>query len=110
MQFSSWLYSSFKIDYQPLDKSVLTDYFVPNSEWNIASFDTDRHYYNYSCCPEPYVSLYCHLIIVRKPLYYIMNVIIPTIIIAAIALAGFFCPSSTSGKLDGQGFARTNSV
>lgn len=44
--------------------------------------------------------LYAHLVIRRKPLYYIINLVIPTSIITIVAVTGFFTPSSTSSERD----------
>ncbi len=54
--------------------------------------------FSYNCCTYPYSEIHCHLIIQRKPLYYIVNLIIPAIFISVIATFGFFTPVSSSGE------------
>ncbi|VDM83101.1 unnamed protein product, partial [Strongylus vulgaris] len=51
--------------------------------------------YKYACCAEPWVILQASLVIQRKPLYYIVNLIIPTSIITMVSITGFFTPAST---------------
>lgn len=46
----------------------------------------------------PWVLLEASLIIRRKPLYYIVNLVIPTSVITLVAIAGFFTPASTSNE------------
>ncbi|VDN24769.1 unnamed protein product [Gongylonema pulchrum] len=56
------------------------------------------HQYTYACCPEPWVIIEGSLIIKRKPLYYVVNLIIPTTIITLVAIVGFFTPASTGDE------------
>lgn len=44
----------------------------------------------YACCPNNYTLLEFHLFVQRKPLYYIISLIIPTSIITFISIIGFF--------------------
>lgn len=46
----------------------------------------------------PWVLLEASLVIRRKPLYYIVNLIIPTSVITLVAVTGFFTPASTSNE------------
>lgn len=52
----------------------------------------------YACCPNNYTNLVFMLHIKRKPLFYLVNLIIPTCIITLISIVGFFMPSSASGE------------
>lgn len=72
--------------------------YIPNEEWDILSFTFHRHEYHYACCSEPWAIIEGLLIIRRKPLYYVFNLIIPTVIITLVAMIGFFTPASTSDE------------
>nr|CDP96919.1 BMA-DEG-3, isoform d [Brugia malayi] len=83
------------------------------------------HQYLYACCQDPWVIIEGYLIIRRKPLYYVVNLIIPTTILTLgffnlkilkdaslnvadvsrvqsgkcrMAIVGFFTPASTSDE------------
>lgn len=56
-----------------------------------------RNEVKYSCCPNKYTLLQLTLFLRRKPLFYLVNLIIPTSIITLIAIVGFFTTSSASG-------------
>lgn len=49
-----------------------------------------REEVKYSCCPNKYTLLKLTLYLRRKPLFYLINLIIPTAIITLIAIVGFF--------------------
>ncbi|CAJ0608001.1 unnamed protein product [Cylicocyclus nassatus] len=94
LTISSWTNSKSALDYYA-DPEVNLASFIPNEEWDVKSFKIFRHEYKYACCAEPWVILQASLVIQRKPLYYIVNLIIPTSIITIVSITGFFTPAST---------------
>uniref|UniRef100_A0A915EU81 Protein kinase domain-containing protein n=1 Tax=Ditylenchus dipsaci TaxID=166011 RepID=A0A915EU81_9BILA len=84
------------------------------SSWTHDKSTIDYHYkvkeQLYKCCAEPWVMLYAHLVIRRKPLYYIINLVIPTSIITIVAVTGFFTPSSTSSERDEKLYLGINTL
>ncbi|KAL3097542.1 hypothetical protein niasHS_003990 [Heterodera schachtii] len=95
LTISSWTNSKSALDYYADEKVNLAS-FIPNEEWEVASFRIFRHEYKYACCPEPWVILEASIVLRRKPLYYVINLIIPTSIITLVAITGFFTPASTA--------------
>ncbi|GMS87443.1 hypothetical protein PENTCL1PPCAC_9618, partial [Pristionchus entomophagus] len=73
---------------------------VRNNERVVLSFHFVRREVYYKCCKEPWVMLYAQIVIKRKPLYYIVNLVIPTSIITIVAVTGFFTPTSSSSERD----------
>ena len=71
-----------------------------NDEWEVISFEFVRVEESFKCCAAPWVMLYAHLVIRRKPLYYMINLVIPTSIITIVAVTGFFTPTSSSSERD----------
>lgn len=53
-------------------------------------FPVKRREVKYACCPNNYTLLQLTLYLRRKPLFYLVNLIIPTSIITLIAIVGFF--------------------
>ncbi|KAK6012535.1 hypothetical protein OSTOST_22315, partial [Ostertagia ostertagi] len=76
---SSWTSSKSDIDYAAEFHGVNMDNFIPNEEWVVVSFNIKRIEEKFVCCPEPWVLLEAVLVVRRKPLYYIVNLVIPNI-------------------------------
>uniref|UniRef100_A0A7E4V8Z1 Neurotransmitter-gated ion-channel ligand-binding domain-containing protein n=1 Tax=Panagrellus redivivus TaxID=6233 RepID=A0A7E4V8Z1_PANRE len=95
---SSWTSDKSAIDYEPEFDSVNLENFIPNEEWVVVSFNVKRVEQKFVCCPQPWVLLEATLIVRRKPLYYIVNLVIPTSVITLVAVTGFFTPASTSNE------------
>uniref|UniRef100_A0A8R1HK45 Uncharacterized protein n=1 Tax=Caenorhabditis japonica TaxID=281687 RepID=A0A8R1HK45_CAEJA len=94
--FGSWTFDNTKIDYFAFNKTTAigTANCIENEGWNVLSTNVIRHENKYECCPNNYTLLEFRLTIQRKPLYYIINLIIPTSIITFISIIGFFSTSS----------------
>ncbi|CAJ0608002.1 unnamed protein product [Cylicocyclus nassatus] len=97
MTFSSWTYDQKGIDYFPYSEKIGTSNYLENEGWYILKTKITRNEVKYSCCPNKYTLLQLTLYLRRKPLFYIVNLIIPTSIITLIAIVGFFTTSSASG-------------
>uniref|UniRef100_A0A914CGS4 Uncharacterized protein n=1 Tax=Acrobeloides nanus TaxID=290746 RepID=A0A914CGS4_9BILA len=93
----SWTSDSASLDYYA-DEDVNLQSYISNEEWSVVSFKIYRHEYLYPCCPNPWVVLEASLVIRRKPLFYIFNLIVPTSIITIVAVVGFFTPASTGDE------------
>uniref|UniRef100_A0A915BL59 Neurotransmitter-gated ion-channel transmembrane domain-containing protein n=1 Tax=Parascaris univalens TaxID=6257 RepID=A0A915BL59_PARUN len=52
----------------------------------------------FACCPEPWVLLEASLVVRRKPLYYIVNLVVPATVITVVAVIGFFTPATTNNE------------
>ncbi|WKX93109.1 hypothetical protein Q1695_010832 [Nippostrongylus brasiliensis] len=97
MIFSSWTYDQTGIDYFPASDEISIANYLENEGWEILTTKVSRHEVKYSCCPNEYTLLHLTLYLRRKPLFYLVNLIIPTSIITLIAIVGFFTTSSASG-------------
>jgi len=95
LTISSWTNSKSALDYYA-DENVNLQSYIANEEWDVISFKIYRHEYKYACCPEPWVILEASIVLRRKALYYLVNLIIPTSVITIVAVTGFFTPASTS--------------
>lgn len=95
---SSWTSSKSDINYEAEFANVNLENFIPNEEWVVISFEVRRIESKFVCCPEPWVLLEASLVVRRKPLYYIVNLVIPTSVITMVAVTGFFTAASTSSE------------
>ncbi|KAF8358851.1 acr-5 [Pristionchus pacificus] len=107
---SSWTHDKSSIDYWPKMDEVNLKNMVRNDEWEVLSFNFVRREVYYKCCKEPWVMLYAQLVIKRKPLYYIVNLVIPTSIITIVAVTGFFTPTSSSSERDEKLYLGINTL
>ncbi len=69
--------------------------FLPNEEWDLHNISVIRKetFYNYGMFP----SITYRIDMQRKPFYYILNLIAPSLIIAITAVLGYHMPSTGTG-------------
>lgn len=59
-----------------------------------------RNVVYYSCCPdEPYPDITYMIILRRRPLFYVFNLILPCVLISGLALLSFYMPSDSGEKV-----------
>lgn len=49
----------------------------------------------YSCCSEGYAEINYNMILRRRPLFYVFNMIFPCLLITLVAFLGFYLPPGT---------------
>lgn len=76
----------------------LTNY-VPNGEWELLEARLIRNVVFYSCCPEPFPDLTVTLKIRRKILYYMVNVVLPCVMMSVLTLLVFCLPPESGEKI-----------
>ena len=72
--------------------------YTEHSEWKMHDAYLERNVIHYGCCPEPYPDVTVQLVLKRKPLFYVLNLLLPMIFIGLLTLLAFFLPAE-SGKL-----------
>ncbi|KAK3876955.1 hypothetical protein Pcinc_018292, partial [Petrolisthes cinctipes] len=73
--------------------------YVTNGEWDMIDMIVERNVVFYSCCEAPYPDITYHIILRRRPLFYVFNLILPCVLITGIALMSFYMPSDSGEKV-----------
>ncbi|GMR51807.1 hypothetical protein PMAYCL1PPCAC_22002, partial [Pristionchus mayeri] len=98
MKFGSWTYSGFFTDLRNNTLSLAT--YQPNGEWQLLGLSAKRSIFYYECCPEPYYDVTFTVSMRRRTLYYGFNLVLPSMLISALALLGFTLPPDSGEKLN----------
>ncbi|ELT98376.1 hypothetical protein CAPTEDRAFT_62896, partial [Capitella teleta] len=99
MTWGSWSFDGTKVNL--LNKSSKWDMtaFLENGEWELLDTPLIRHVNNFLCCVEPYPTLEFQMIIKRKSLYYVTNLILPCAFSTICALLVFWLPPESGEKV-----------
>ncbi|KAK3788274.1 hypothetical protein RRG08_027008 [Elysia crispata] len=100
LDFSSWSYDLEGMNLILLggQDGDLSNY-KNSTEWELVGFLQERKEENFSCCEVPYPFIKNHILIKRRPLFYVFNMIFPCVLITLVALLGFYMPSDTGEKI-----------
>ena len=100
MQFGSWTYNGLEIDIQ-LHQSfgMDTEKFSLNGEWHLVGAPGRRDVTLYNCCPVPYPTVTFTIIIRRRAMFYLYNLVIPCAMIALLSLCSFYLPPDSGERV-----------
>ncbi|KAK7115633.1 hypothetical protein V1264_001467 [Littorina saxatilis] len=99
LQFGSWAHHGFEINLTNRSAAGDIGSFVVNSEFDITSMPLERHVITYGCCPEPYPDVTFYVNLKRKPMFYVLNLLFPCIIITSMSVLGFLLPPESGEKI-----------
>ncbi|XP_038059337.1 neuronal acetylcholine receptor subunit alpha-10-like isoform X2 [Patiria miniata] len=99
--FASWVYTIVDID---LLKDVETEqnlsaYFVPNGVWELTQVLVTREEVIYPCCPDAFPMITFSLYLARRPLHYIISILLPAVLLAIISLSIYVLPPDSGEKI-----------
>ena len=101
LKIGSWRYSGLDIDLRLHEstKGINLKNLEANSVWELKSVTTVRNLVKYTCCPEPYYDLTYTFEFRRKPLYYVMTIIYPSILLSLLFSISFLFPADSGERV-----------
>jgi len=88
-----------QVDVVNRSASVDLDNYVFNGEWELLTIGVRRNEIVYACCVEPYPDVTFTIVIRRRTLYYLFNVIFPCLWLTVLSLVGFWLPPDSGEKI-----------
>ena len=99
MIFASWTFDGYLLDIDVNSNEGDVTNYIKNGEWHLVKLQAMKYLRRYSCCEEPYPEIYYKLIIRRRPLFYVFNMVFPCLLITLVAFLGFYLPPGSSEKV-----------
>ena len=72
--------------------------FVTNTGWQILSTTAKRITEKYPCCVNPFSQLHYTMILKRKPVLQIFQIVMPCMLLYSLTLTSFWLPQDSPGK------------
>ncbi|KAK7486197.1 hypothetical protein BaRGS_00022520 [Batillaria attramentaria] len=100
LQFSSWTYDAYALNLLIMgdEQGDLSNY-MNSTEWHLIAYRQERQVVYFSCCEEPYIFIKNYIMMRRRPLFYVFNMVVPCLLITLVALLGFYMPSDSGEKI-----------
>ncbi|KAG9509157.1 Acetylcholine receptor subunit beta-like 2, partial [Fragariocoptes setiger] len=105
MRFGSWTYAGDEVEIQHKENKTRVPVgidlseFYKNVEWDIIEVPAQYNEQFYDCCTEPYPDITFKITIRRKILFYMVNLILPTGVMAFMTVFVFYLPSKSDEKV-----------
>ncbi|XP_021452871.1 acetylcholine receptor subunit alpha isoform X1 [Oncorhynchus mykiss] len=100
MKLGTWTYDGNLVVVNPdSDRPDLSN-FMESGEWVMKDYRSWKHWVYYACCPDtPYLDITYHFLMLRLPLYFIVNVIIPCMLFSFLTGLVFYLPTDSGEKM-----------
>ncbi|XP_022096176.1 neuronal acetylcholine receptor subunit alpha-3-like [Acanthaster planci] len=99
MKFGTWTYDGSVVDLNPLTQRVERENYRANGEWDIVESPVAKHAIKYPCCEEIFIDVTYTFVLHRNPLFYIITLVLPCILIALLTVLVFYLPSAAQEKV-----------
>ncbi|XP_007447584.1 PREDICTED: neuronal acetylcholine receptor subunit alpha-9-like [Lipotes vexillifer] len=99
LAFGFWTYNGNQVDiFNPLDSRDLSD-FIEDVEREVHGMPAVKNVISYGCCSEPYPDVTFTLLLKRRSSFYIVNLLIPCVLISFLAPLSFCLPAGSGEKV-----------
>ncbi|KAM7450867.1 hypothetical protein ABFA07_001558 [Porites harrisoni] len=99
MKFGSWTYDGYRLDILNESHSADLGNYIESAEWDLVGVPSVRNVLKYFCCEEPFPDVTFTLIIRRRSLFYMMNLILPLVIITVLINVSFILPAESGERI-----------
>ncbi|PWA22494.1 hypothetical protein CCH79_00017322 [Gambusia affinis] len=100
MKLGTWTYDGTLVIINPDNDRPDLSNFMESGEWVLKDYRSWKHWVYYTCCPDtPYLDITYHFLMLRLPLYFIVNVIIPCMLFSFLTGLVFYLPTDSGEKM-----------
>lgn len=101
LKIGSWAYNEFDLDLRLQESidGISTKSLKENSVWELKSAYGNRSLVKYECCSARFVDVTYIFEFRRKPLYYIMTIIFPSVLLSFLSCISFLFPADSGERV-----------
>lgn len=100
MTFGSWAYDTSQLDLVYLDDDDANqEVFSQNGVWELIAVNVTSELIYFKCCPHPYSLVKYSLTLRRQSSFYVVNIIIPCVLLSVLTLLVFYLPPDSGEKI-----------
>lgn len=99
MVFGSWTYTSGSLNLKLAREEVDLSGYIVSGEWDLVKAEAVRNVVKYSCCPDPFIDITYSILLRRRVLFYLNNLIFPCVALAILTVFAFFLPAESGERI-----------
>lgn len=97
--FGSWTYTGNYLNLTNKNSSSDLSKYTISGEWELVAVPAKRNVVKYTCCPNPYIDVTYTVIVRRKVLFYLTNLILPCVVLAVLTVFSFCLPPESGERV-----------
>jgi hypothetical protein len=100
LKFGSWTHTTATLNLTMTRPGTadLSMYYI-NGEWELEGIPGIRNIVNYSCCKDPFADITYKIILKRRVLFYVNNLVMPNLILAGLVVFSFYVPPESGERI-----------
>ncbi|XP_038073441.1 neuronal acetylcholine receptor subunit alpha-10-like [Patiria miniata] len=99
LDLGSWAFTINHLDLVARRNSGDIDSFIHNGEWVLKRMPVERELAKYDCCEYPYALLHFTIVVQRRSLFYVFNLLVPCMLVSALTMLSFYLPADAGEKV-----------
>lgn len=99
LKFGPWAYLGSQVQMKAKAATGDYAYMTPSGQWDLLELPVKENLVKYGCCPDPFSDITFYLSLRRKALFYVFNLLFPSIFMSAISLLSFYLPAESGEKI-----------
>ncbi|XP_077992175.1 neuronal acetylcholine receptor subunit alpha-2-like [Glandiceps talaboti] len=97
--FESWQYTTDELIIRLSSNSVRLEGMIPNTEWDIINTTAEAQENAYFVFDTSWSRVIFTLVLARRPVYYIINIVAPVVLLALLTMLSFCLPCDSGEKI-----------
>lgn len=99
LEFGSWAYDGHQLNLTNARETADLSMYTTNGEWEMLSGGCKRQISYFSCCKAPYLTLIYTFHVRRRALFYLMNLILPCVLLTFLSALTFRFPPESGERV-----------
>ncbi|XP_078000066.1 neuronal acetylcholine receptor subunit alpha-3-like [Glandiceps talaboti] len=99
MKFGTWAYVNSELDVVLMNDHVTIENYIENREWTISNSTAWKDQEYYQEIDDAFPIAYFDIVLARKPTYYVINLIVPCLMLSVLTLVVFYLPPDCGEKI-----------
>ncbi|XP_033627849.1 neuronal acetylcholine receptor subunit alpha-7-like [Asterias rubens] len=99
LRFSPWAYDASEVNLQAQEALALHDQYRDDGVWELLKIEVVRREITYACCLAPYPELSYFIHLKRRPLFHVLNILLPCVLLSILNLLVFALPPESGEKI-----------
>ncbi|XP_054754074.1 neuronal acetylcholine receptor subunit alpha-10-like [Lytechinus pictus] len=99
LKFGPWAYLGNEVIMKKQSDSGDFSQLSPNGQWQLQGMPVVENLIKYGCCPIPYSDVTYYINLKRKSLFYVFNLLFPSVFMSLVSLLSFYLPPDSGEKV-----------
>ncbi|XP_071489583.1 neuronal acetylcholine receptor subunit alpha-10-like [Diadema antillarum] len=99
IKFGPWAYLGNEVVMKKVSDTGDFSQMSSNGQWELLDMPVEEHLVKYGCCPIPFSDIEFFIVLRRKALFYVFNLLFPSVFMSLISLLGFYLPPESGEKV-----------